>query len=100
MNGYRLDDGARRDVDSIYDYIAQRNPTAADRLIDLLWAKFEFLARHPLSGELRKDVSDEWRSFAAGRYVIFYRVVDDAIEVARVLHSSRDLGSALSEDTP
>lgn len=100
MNRYRLDADARLDLDSIYDYVAKQNRVAADRLMDLFWAKFEFLARHPLSGEHRSELAGSLRSFTAGRYVIFYRTVVDGVEIARVIHSARDLGAALSEDLP
>jgi toxin ParE1/3/4 len=100
MNTYRLDADARLDVDSIYDYIAKQNQAAADRLIDLFWAKFEFLARHPLAGEHRPELSDDLRSFTAGRYVILYRPVAGGVEIARIIHSARDLEGALSEDPP
>src|SRR5687767_12240717 len=33
------------------------------------------------------------RSFVAGRYVIYYRPASESVEIARVLHSARDLQS-------
>ena len=31
------------------------------------------------------------RSFSVGNYVIFFRPIDDGIEIARVIHGSRDM---------
>jgi len=55
-------------------------------------------------GELRPDLAPQLRSFVIGNYVILYRPAsqtsedvgiskDVGIEVARILHASRDIGS-------
>jgi len=43
---------AREDLDQIWDYVAQDNPAAADRLIDGFQEKFSLLAGQPFLGEL------------------------------------------------
>jgi len=35
------------------------------------------------------------RSFLVGNYVVFYRPIQDSIEVARVLHGARDIDALL-----
>jgi plasmid stabilization system protein ParE len=35
-----------------------------------------------------------------GRYVILYRIVDDAVRVERVVHGARDLPALLDDDPP
>ena len=45
--------------------------------------------------ELRPDLPKRPRSFSAGSYVILYKPIADGIEVARVVHAARDLGSLL-----
>jgi toxin ParE1/3/4 len=35
------------------------------------------------------------QSFPFGRYLIFYRIAADAMEVVRVLHSARDIETIL-----
>ena len=48
--------------------------------------------RHgPVIGRLRADLQRDVRSFAVGRYVIFYRASDLGIEVVRVLQGMRDI---------
>ena len=37
------------------------------------------------------------RSFPFGAYVIFYRPLQDGVDVVRVLHGSRDVESALED---
>jgi len=83
---------AEQDLLEIWSYIARDNPDAADRFIDLLTEKCELLAESPEIGRRREELSPRLRSFPVGRYVIFYRIAERSIEVARILNSYRDLG--------
>jgi toxin ParE1/3/4 len=93
MKRYRLDADARADLVSIHKYVAHDNPIAADRLIHNLKQKFRLLASQPLIGEERPELAANLRSFSAGNYVVFYRPVRNGIEVVRVIHAARDIGS-------
>ncbi len=84
---------AELDLDEIWDYIAQDNFTVADRFLDTISERCHMLARHPEIGRLRPELAPDLRSFAVGNHIIFYRPIDDGIEVARVLRGSRDLDS-------
>jgi toxin ParE1/3/4 len=44
----------------------------------------------PQLGRRREELSPRLRSFPVGRYVIFYRPLENGIEIARVLHGARD----------
>ena len=63
MKRHRLDADARSDLVSIHKHVARDNRTAANL-----------------------------RSFSVGHYVVLYRPVQNGIEVARVIHSARDIG--------
>ena len=93
MKRYRLDTDARVDLVSIHKYVARDNRVAADRLIHELKQKFHLLASQPLIGEERPELAANLRSLSAGNYVVFYRPVRNGIEVARVIHAARDIGS-------
>jgi toxin ParE1/3/4 len=87
---YRADQ-ATEDLVGIWTYVALDDVRAADGLIDRIGARSERLARFPKSGRARDELLPELRSVAVGAYVIFYREVDDGIEILRVLHGSRDV---------
>ena len=93
MNEYSLAPQARADLDEVWDYlgIQKDSPAAAHRQIEMLFDKFSLLATHPLLGEIRKDLGTILRSFVAGNYLIVYRVAESEIEIARVVHFSRDI---------
>ncbi len=80
------------DIVGIADYIARDKPEAARRWIVNIRNTCEALATQPEMGELRSGFGvSECRSFSVGNYVIFFRALSDGIEVARIIHGSRDM---------
>lgn len=88
----RLSRLAEQDLLDIWTYIAKDNPAAADRFTDLVIEKCDKLCEFPELGRRRDELAPFLRSFPVGRYIIFYRVGDPGIEVARILSAYRDLG--------
>ena len=86
---------AERDLHEIGDFIAQDNPAIAAHFISALEERCRLLAAHPQMGRVRDELGSELRSVAHGRYVIFYRVVQDEVAIIRVLHGARDLRRTL-----
>jgi toxin ParE1/3/4 len=82
---------SRDDYLEIWLYVARDNPAAADRLINDFDHHLEMLARTPMAGRSEGDLAAGLRSFPVGNYLIFYRVIQDGIELARVLHGARDI---------
>ena len=78
----------------------------ADRFIDAFDASVAMLAQFPQMGVVRNFSNPAlanlrmWFVQGFQKYLIFYMVREDAIEVFRLLHSSRDLETALGEDNP
>lgn len=75
-----------RDLDNIWDFIAEDSPERASRFIRELREKMEILAEQPRMGRSRDELSPGLRSFPFGNYLVFYRVADDGIIINRVLH--------------
>ena len=97
MNRYRLSVEANVDFREVYAYIARSNLTAAERLRQRFFEKFELLGRFPLLGEVRRDlpaVAREIRSFSLGEFVIYYRVLSDQsdqVEIIRLARGAQDV---------
>lgn len=91
MNQFRVSNAARLDLDEIWFYIAQDDPDTADRFIRLIVSRFPNLASMPQMGWQREELSPRLRSFPVGNYIIFYRPMENGIEIVRVLHGARDL---------
>ena len=82
---------AEQDLDEIWLYIAKDNIAAADKLLDDIGESALLLAKEPLMGRARPDLLPALRSFPIARYVIFYTPSHSGVEIARVLHSARDI---------
>jgi toxin ParE1/3/4 len=80
-----------RDLADIWDYVAEDSVFQADRLIECFRSKLHYLARHNLLGRPRPELARNCRSVPLGKYCIYYRPMEDGIELLRLIHSSRDI---------
>jgi toxin ParE1/3/4 len=89
---------ALADLAEIWAFIADDSPDQADAFVDLVDSKFQALSRRPGLGRRRPELSSDIRSFAVGRYVVFYLPLYRGIEVVRVLHGARDMESIFENE--
>jgi len=80
---------AEQDLYDIWSYIARDNLAAADKLVARIDEAFAILLRNPEMGEKMDRFRPGLRAWPVGAYVIYYRPIDEGIEVYRVLHSAR-----------
>ena len=59
--------------------------------------KFQILAENPKIGRTHDEFVLNLRSFPYKDYVIFYFMIDNGVEIYRILHGARDIDS-LFED--
>lgn len=94
MSQARFSANAETDLLDIAAFIARDNPIAAREWLAAVRDRCQLLAEHPLTGELRQGFGVAGcRSVTVGMYVIFFRPRGDGVEIARILHGSRDLGT-------
>jgi toxin ParE1/3/4 len=91
MPQVRISPRASLDLTEIWSYIADDSVTNADAFIDKRFETIQLLANQPGSGRRREELAHGILSFPFGRYIIFYRASQDAIEIVRVLHGARDI---------
>jgi toxin ParE1/3/4 len=93
---------ARRDLLAIWDRIAADNPEAADRMSDKLFDAFHQLQLFPGSGRPRRELAGDraLRFWHVGEYQIAYRVSENAVEIAAILHGRRDIPAVFREREP
>jgi plasmid stabilization system protein ParE len=89
--GVRLSGIAESDLEEIGNFIAEDNPLRADgfvlELLDRCYGLANYSSRYPVVGSLR---GYEVRRCPYRSYLIFYVVLPDGLEIARILHSARD----------
>ena len=91
MNDLILTERAERDIRDIHQFISEYNRPSADRVIRRLRQALITLADNPYLGIERNDVIPGLRSLSVNPYLIFYELSESGIEVARILHGSRDI---------
>lgn len=84
---------AETDLNNILDYIAQHRPLTALAVVQRIRSKCELTATQPEIGQLRPEFPGEYRSFPVQRWVIFYRLEHNAVQIHRVLDGARDIDS-------
>lgn len=95
---YRITAPARKDLDTINDYIAADDLDAADRLLETVYEQCRLLANFPNMGRRRDNFSPGLRSFPVSSYLILYRSIEGGIEIVRVLSGYRDLEALFSTE--
>ena len=95
MPRYRLAGAAKGDLAGIIRY-GERNygPEASNAYRDKLEAHFARLALQPYLYTAVDDLRVGYRRSVCGVHVIYYRVVDDGVEIIRILRS-QDLRTSL-----
>jgi toxin ParE1/3/4 len=88
---------ARRDLLEIWEYIAARNPAAADRVFERLETRIRILEKFPEAGPARPEIAADARVLIEAPYLIFYRLIGDDVQVVRVLHGARHITSGMFE---
>ena len=96
MASFELTAQAEEDLIDIWLYIAQENPSAADRLLDEIEEKFSLLAANPELGPARPNIADDCRYFPVGNYLILYRLIPSGVQIVRIIQGARRLDNLFS----
>jgi toxin ParE1/3/4 len=92
MSDHRFTPRALLDLEEIVDFLVTENPKATTT-VEAIEERCRALAAMPDSGRSREDLAPGLRSAVVDPYLIFYRSVGDQIQIIRVLHGRRDIGS-------
>ena len=82
---------AKRDLREVWRYYARvASPDVADKLLRDINQTGERLGEQALMWRARDDVMPGLRSVAVHPYIIFYRLTQTTVEIARVIHGRRN----------
>lgn len=85
---------AENDLAEILLFIHERNAAAAQNLYVAMNERIALLATHPELGTVPKDETIQktgHRVLIVEKYLVFYVVTEDAVQIRRVLHGAQDL---------
>ena len=89
------------DLNSIYDYIADDNVSAAEKVIDDIYEKFETLLSFLGIGSnlsSRIKAKTDFKYIINGEYVILCKQENEAVRVYRVINAKQDILRVIFED--
>lgn len=82
---------AQQDLEDILDYLDSQSSDAADRFAAKFDEACELYATHPQIGATAEEYAPNLRHFTVWNYAIFYRPIDEGIELIRIIHGARDI---------
>ncbi len=96
-----ITEGAERDLEAIYDYIAEfDSPASADFVLDQLMKSVDNLARFPERGSYPKELKalgiQEFRQTNFKPYRVIYRLIDAQVVIYLIADGRRDMQSLLA----
>ena len=82
---------AQQDLETILEYLESQSAQAADRFATKFALTCNLHAKHSEIGASAADYAPTLRHFTVWSHAIFYRPIEDGIEVIRIIHGSRDI---------
>jgi toxin ParE1/3/4 len=82
---------AEDDLVEIWNYVAEFNEEAADRVLRVLDKSTARLGLLPNLGRPRPDLGPGFRTLVCEPYLIAYRIQHEAVEIVRYIHMRREL---------
>ncbi len=98
MSRFRISQAAEDDLDLIWGHVAADSPDDAAKLMRRLANAFARLAEFPGIGLNNDAVHPGFLRFPVGKYVVYFDVGPDLIEIVRVLHAARDIERIVDSD--
>ena len=100
MTSFVLTPQAGRDLEGIWEYIAEDSIERADRVADEIEAALRLIADNPRIGHIREDFADDRHRFwPVLSYLIMYRHGTRPLQILRIVSGYRDLIALLNPPT-
>ena len=83
---------AREDLLDIWVYVASHtSEMVADRVCEQIERACQSLKQFPQLGRARPEIHADARGLVVERWLALYRVVEDGVQVTRIVDAARDL---------
>ncbi len=88
---------ATHDLKEIADYFTANSVEAGEKFFHKFDRRCEQLINFPNMGRNYAEIRPDLRGLTLDGYIIFYRVLDDGVEILRVINARRDLPSIFED---
>ncbi len=94
MPHIKWSEGALKDIQRLYRFLAPKNPNAAAKAIKAIRAGVRILSEMPMAGKVPIDFDENYRewpiNFGDQGYVVIYRIAGAEIVIVHVYHGRED----------
>jgi toxin ParE1/3/4 len=96
LSRYVLSPRARADLEEIWNYSAAHwGDAQAEAYVRQIQAAIEKVAADPRRGRACDDIRDGYYKASVGSHVLFYRRIENGVDVVRILHQKMDFNRHL-----
>ena len=93
---YAITNKAVSDLDEIWLFTADKwSVQQADRYYNLIIQEIEYICSNDEAGKPMDHIRKGYRAAKIKSHFIFYRIVDEAVEIIRILHERMDVENGL-----
>ena len=91
---FKLTPKAKEDIWEIWNYtVIKWGEPKADEYTKKIYKRCQWLADNQNIGISRDEIKPGYRSYPEGKHIIFYRIVDNEIQIIGVPHQSEDINN-------
>lgn len=86
------------DLEEIWLYTVEKwSVEQADRYYNLIFEEINYICKNKAPGKTMENVRKGYRATKIKSHLIFYRVLNNTIEVIRILHERMDIENRLND---
>jgi toxin ParE1/3/4 len=86
------------DLEEIWLYPVEKwSIEQADRYYNLIFDEINYICKNSNAGKSMEHVRKGYRASKVKSHLIFYRILNDSIEVIRILHERMDIENRINE---
>lgn len=98
MSRFSIAPSASQDLDRVAEYFLERNIDTGEKLFREFNQKCLNLVNFPYMGRSYDRIRPNLRGIPLDGYIIFYQVVDEGIEILRVVNGRQDLEALFTDE--
>lgn len=86
------------DLEEIWFYTFEKwSKEQADRYYNLIFNEINYIRKNVSAGKSMEHVRKGYRATKVKSHLIFYKIVNDTIEIIRILHEQMDIENRLND---
>jgi len=89
---YSIRAWARTDLEEMWQFTFEEwGLEQADKYLNSLFSRFEWLSRNPYTGKDREDIKNGYYCFPEGMHLVFYTMTEYGIDIIGIPHQNMDV---------